>query len=157
MKGIIGILSTICILEFICICWLFKKVNLNNKSDLQGKINFFRDLWGKFVFYVIATSIIELFFGSLFFEKVIGLNEINSWVSIVLGLVALIIGIISLFLSFYNVDQSISSQEKSINIMNDVKDDIKQEITNMKETMKVGFNKLHDDIRFHYIDTGKKE
>lgn len=41
--------------------------------------------------------------------------------------------------------------------MNDVKDDIKQEITNMKETMKVGFNKLHDDIRFHYIDTGKKE
>lgn len=44
MKGIIGILSTICILEFICICWLFKKVNLNNKSDLQGKINFFRSV-----------------------------------------------------------------------------------------------------------------
>lgn len=105
------ILGIIALGESIFILWVVK---WNDEERTIGdKINFFRNLWGKFLFYVLATSIIGLFLGSVYFKKVIGLDVINTWVGIVLGLVALIIGIISLFLSFYNVDQANKTQEKN--------------------------------------------
>ena len=103
------------IIESIFIIWLLRKHKKGKEID--DTIEFFRSLWGKFVFYVLATSIIGLFLGSIFFEKVIGLDEINTWVGIVLGLIALVIGIISLFLSFYNVDQANKTQDKTVPII----------------------------------------
>lgn len=109
-KGIGGVrilvtaLILVIVFETISILWLIK--NKRREKNIDEMIRFFRDLWGKFVFYVLATSIIGLFLGSIFFKEVIGLDEINTWVGIVLGLVALVIGVISLFLSFYNVDQA---------------------------------------------------
>ncbi|HBV81452.1 MAG TPA: hypothetical protein DEB74_01360 [Lachnospiraceae bacterium] len=120
MVHICVILGIICISEGVMISCLFKSkkgFKKNENINIEEKINFFRDFWGKFVFYVIATSIIGLFLGSIYFEKIVGLNEINAWVGIVLGLVALIIGIISLFLSFYNVDQANRTQEKTVEII----------------------------------------
>ena len=95
MVHISAILLIICIIEWIIIFW-FRR-NSGKKIDIEETVTFFRNFWGKFVLYVIATSIIGLFLGSIYFEKVVGLNEINAWVGIVLGLVALIIGIIFFF------------------------------------------------------------
>ena len=70
--------------------------------------------------------------GSIYFKEIVGLDEINTWVGIVLGLVALIIGIISLFLSFYNVEQSNEVQRQTIDIMNIVKEDIMKKINDVQ-------------------------
>lgn len=131
------VLIIICIAEGVIIWNLAKDKN----ETIQNKIEFFRVFWGKFVIYVLATSVIGLFLGSIYFKQVIGIEEINSWVSIVLGLVALIIGIISLFLSFYNVDQAIESQKQSMDIMENVKEDIQEKINTLGETMQ---KELHD-------------
>lgn len=154
MKVLIGILIIIVLLEGIYIRWLTK--NREKKQDIDTIVQFFRELWGKFVLYVLATSIIGLFLGSIFFKKIIGLNEINTWVGIVLGLVALVIGIISLFLSFYNLDQANETQEKTVEIMNGVKNDIEKKLFEMDKTIVTGFEKLHNDF-FAYTDKDKSK
>lgn len=127
-----------------------------NKTDIKAIVQFFRELWMKFVLYVLATSVIGLFLGSVYFEKVVGLNEINNWVSIVLGLVALIIGIISLILSFYNLDQANDTQEKTVEIlqrfqidmidrMNKLQEDVENKIDESSE-------KTRSEIRTAYSD-----
>jgi uncharacterized membrane-anchored protein YhcB (DUF1043 family) len=59
----------------------------------------------------------------------------NSWVGIVLGLVATVIGIISMFLSFYNLDQSIKTQNETVRMINELKEDIMNKIDrSFKET-----------------------
>lgn len=131
------------IVESIFIIWILK--NYKKEKNIEETIQFFRELWGKFVFYVIATSIIGLFLGSVFFKSVIGINEINSWVGIVLGLVALVIGIISLFLSFYNVDQANRTQEKTVEIIQNFQD-------NMVERM----NQLQKEVE-HKIDESSEK
>lgn len=95
----------------------------------------------KFVFYVLATSVIGLFLGSIYFEKIVGLNEINTWVGIVLGLVALIIGIISLILSFYNLDQANRTQEKTVEIIQNFQSDM---IDRMNSLQKDVENKIEE-------------
>ena len=76
--------------------------------------------------YVIASGVISLFIAGIIFDKKITISIMNSWVGIVLGLVATVIGIISMFLSFYNLDQSIKTQEKTLETI----DNIKKEIIN---------------------------
>ena len=135
-KGIGGVrilvtaLILVIVFETISILWLIK--NKRREKNIDEMIRFFRDLWGKFVFYVLATSIIGLFLGSIFFKDVIGLDEINTWVGIVLGLVALVIGVISLFLSFYNVDQANKTQEKTVEIIQGFRDDMIEHMHNMQ-------------------------
>ncbi len=135
------ILGFITLGESIFILWVVKR---NGEGRTIGDIiNFFRNLWGKFLFYVLATSIIGLFLGSVYFEKVIGLDVINSWVGIVLGLVALIIGIISLFLSFYNVDQANKTQEKTIEIITNLQRDVERKIDE-------NYEKTRQEIKGNY-------
>lgn len=144
MICLVIILGIVCILEFTVI---FRSVKVSEeKSQLGDIVEKFRRLWGGFVLYVVATSIIGLFLGSIFFEKVIGLNEINSWVSVILGLIALVISVISLFLSFYNVDQSNAIQKETIEIMNAVKNDIKNELNDVRDRMNTGFSEVNKNI-----------
>lgn len=135
-------LVIVCIIEGIIIKGLMDC----KKSSIKEKIDFFRTFWGNFVIYVLATSIIGLLLGSIYFKQLIGLNEINSWVSIVLGLVALIIGIISLFLSFYNVDQSIETQKQTMDIMENVKKEIQEKIGTLGTNMQQEFKDLHKEV-----------
>ncbi|WRK55306.1 hypothetical protein SD457_11185 [Coprobacillaceae bacterium CR2/5/TPMF4] len=75
---------------------------------------------------------------SFVYDKSITISVMNSWVGIVLGLVATIIGIISMFLSFYNLDQSIKTQQETLEKINGIKEDIIKyiEVTS-KETQQV--------------------
>lgn len=153
MKYICIGLGIILVLETICLIWM--KDSLKKKRDIGATVQFFRDLWGKFVFYVLATSIIGLFLGSIFFKKVIGLDEMNNWVSIILGLVALIIGVISLYLSFYNLDESVKAQDKNLALMNGVKTDIENRLLSIDDSIQLGFEKLHKDF-YLYVGNDKK-
>ena len=148
----------ISIFEAISIFWLTK--NREKEKNIDEMIRFFRDLWGKFVFYVLATSIIGLFLGSIFFKKIIGLNEINTWVGIVLGLVALVIGIISLFLSFYNVDQANKTQEKTVDIIQGFRNDMIEHIHNLQNDVERKIEESSEKTRneiakFTYKDNGR--
>ena len=106
-------LSLIIIVQAVIIRKLIKIKNKHVANDKIGSlISRFRDFWGEFVVYVLATSIIGLFVVSLVKKENITLSDINNWVSIILGFVVLIVGIISLWLSFYNVDQANQVHEK---------------------------------------------
>lgn len=55
-----------------------------------------------------------MFISSIIFDKVVTINVLNSWVGIILGLVATVIGIISMVLSFYNLDQGVKTQKETL-------------------------------------------
>ncbi len=97
---------------------------LRERKKEENKVNALRNFWGPFIIYVIATSIIALFIASFVSKNNVELNDMNTWVSLILGMVALIIGIISLFLSFYNVDQSVQAQKETIDIIQRFKEDM---------------------------------
>lgn len=138
------VLGVICIIELLIILWL--RVGENKDWDIEETITFFRQIWGTFVIYVLATSIIGLFIASFILKEEITLTKMNEWVSLVLGLVALFVGIISLFLSFYNVDQSVQSQKQSMEIMDNVNKDIKETIRRLEIRMQEGFDSIHEDM-----------
>lgn len=109
--AVLMIMFIIIITEGIVISKLSKqRKKLEGADKIENTIEGFRAFWGEFIIYVLATSIIGIFIVSLVKRDNVTLADINSWVSIVLGLVALIVGIISLWLSFYNVDQANKSQ-----------------------------------------------
>lgn len=158
MKILVSALILVVVLEAIFIFWLMR--NEKKEKNIDEMIQFFRDLWGKFVFYVLATSIIGLFLGSIFFKEIIGLDEINTWVGIVLGLVALVIGVISLFLSFYNVDQANKTQEKTVEIIQGFRDDMIEHMHDMQSDVERKIEESSEKTRneiskFTYRNSGK--
>ena len=158
MKILVSALILVVVLEAIFIFWLMR--NEKKEKNIDEMIQFFRDLWGKFVFYVLATSIIGLFLGSIFFKEIIGLDEINTWVGIVLGLVALVIGVISLFLSFYNVDQANKTQEKTVEIIQGFRDDMIEHMHDMQSDVERKIEESSEKTRneiakFKYRNSGK--
>ena len=92
-------------------------------------------------------------------EKIVGLNEINAWVGIVLGLVALIIGIISLFLSFYNVDQANRTQEKTVEIIQTFQENMIEHMhklqLDVERKIEESSEKTRNEIRTMYNDTSE--
>lgn len=158
MKILVSALILVVVLEAIFIFLLMR--NEKKEKNIDEMIQFFRDLWGKFVFYVLATSIIGLFLGSIFFKEIIGLDEINTWVGIVLGLVALVIGVISLFLSFYNVDQANKTQEKTVEIIQGFRDDMIEHMHDMQSDVERKIEESSEKTRneiakFTYRNSGK--
>lgn len=59
-------LLIICIVEGIVI-WNLAK---DKSETTKNKIEFFRAFWGNFVIYVLSTSVIGLFLGSIFYKLV---------------------------------------------------------------------------------------
>ena len=55
----VAVLIIICIIELLIILWL--RVGKKRRWDIEETIKFFRQIWGTFVIYVLATSIIGLF------------------------------------------------------------------------------------------------
>lgn len=82
----------------------------DSSKKLDDQVEKMRRFWWPFSMFVIAMGVISLFTAGIIFDKKISISIMNSWVGIVLGLVATVIGIISMFLSFYNLDQSIKNE-----------------------------------------------
>lgn len=145
------ILVIINIGEGIVISWILR--NLKYEKKIKETIDFFRRLWGKFAFYVLATSVIGLFLGSIYFEKEVELNTINNWVSIVLGLVALIIGIISLFLSFFNLDETNKSNTRSVEIMQELQNKLVDQMNDMRQDIKSKIDESNEKTRSYFFNS----
>ncbi|WP_300080023.1 hypothetical protein [uncultured Thomasclavelia sp.] len=112
--------------------------NSAQKSKLDRVVDCMRSFWWKYVIYTITTGILALFIASLVLDKSITISIMNSWIGIILGLVALIIGIISMFLSFYNLDQSIKTQQETVQMIDNLRKEIIEKIDkSFKETQDV--------------------
>lgn len=120
----------------------YKSAEEKERDRQEGKIARFRSFWGSFVVYVISTSLISLFLASFVSKQNITLNDINTWVSLILGMVALVIGVISLFLSFYNVDQAYQSQKDSLSEMKKVQESLSGKLEVLHSNMQKNFNKM---------------
>lgn len=109
------------------------------KEHLKKMIKFWKDIWGKLIAFIICGSIVALFIASFCLDKKLTLSIMNEWVSLVVGMAALVLGIISLFLSFYNVEQSNDVQRQTVEIMNNVKEDIVNRISVIEKKIDTGF------------------
>ena len=78
-----------------------------------------KHFWTWFI-YAITTSLILLVAFSLIYDKNIELSIINSWVGIILGLVALVATVFSLGLSFYNFDKQNELDTQNQILMNKI-------------------------------------
>lgn len=108
------------------------------KNKLGVVVQKIRCFWWKYVIYTLTTGVIALFSCSFIYDKEISINIMNSWVGIILGLIALVIGIISMFLSFYNLDQSIETQKETLDKIEAIKKEIIDYIEKTsKETQEV--------------------
>lgn len=143
--AIIIFLLCLVIGEGIIIYYLSKNSsnNIYGNGETAKKIAVFKSFWGPFVVYVVATSSIALFIASFIADKNISLNDMNTWVSLILGMVALIIGVISLFLSFYNVEQAYQSQTDSLNEIKKVQEDLSNKIAKVNINMQEGFHTIY--------------
>lgn len=109
------------------------------KEHLERMIKFWKEIWGKLIAFIICGSIVALFIASFCLDKELTLSIMNEWVSLVVGMAALVLGIISLFLSFYNVEQSNDVQRETVEIMNNVKEDIVDRISVIEKKIDTGF------------------
>lgn len=109
------------------------------KERLKKIIEFWKNIWGKLIAFIICGSIVALFIASFCLDKKLTLSIMNEWVSLVVGMAALVLGIISLFLSFYNVEQSNDVQRETVEIMNNVKEDIVNRISVIEKKIDTGF------------------
>ncbi len=123
-------------------------------NNLKKIIDFWKSIWGKLVAFIICGSIVALFIASFCLDKELTLSVMNEWVSLVVGMAALILGIISLYLSFYNVEQSDEMQNKTYEIMDDVKKDINIELNDIKDKINIGFSDMKDRL---YINNTSSE
>lgn len=122
------------------------------KDYLEKIIKFWKAKWGTLIVFTICGSIVALFIASFCLEKELTLSVMNEWVSLVVGMVALILGIISLFLSFYNVEQSNATQKETIEIMNNVKKEISDELDDLKDKMNSGFADMREGLYFNRVN-----
>lgn len=113
------------------------------KEKLKNSVDFWKGFWWKLVAFIICGSIVALFIASFLMKEELSLSVMNEWVSLIVGMAALILGIISLILSFYNVDQSNEVQTQTIKIMNDVKNDIENKVSELR----IDMNKQFSDMR----------
>lgn len=132
------ILAFAMIAEAIIIYYLVKvhkKENIFNSSETGKALELLRRFWGPFVIYVVATSVVGLFIASYYSEKNVTLEIMNTWVSLILGMVALVIGVISLFLSFYNVDQSVQASKENKTDIEKMQDNFKNEMNELRKSI----------------------
>lgn len=96
----------------------------NGKTKLDKCVEYLTHFWWKYIIYIMSTSIVLMFISSIIYDKVVTINVLNSWVGIILGLVATVIGIISMVLSFYNLDQSVKTQKETLEKIESIKKEI---------------------------------
>ena len=69
---------------------------------------------------VIVIGILIIFACSLFFKETPGLEEMNLFVSIVIGIVATIVSIVSMIFSFYGLEKTEESERRQNQVLQQI-------------------------------------
>lgn len=111
-----------------------EKKSRTTLKDIGELVSMFKKYWFRIIFNIIIISIFVLFMSSFIFKEEIILSTMNSWVSLILGIVATIISIISIFISFYNLERTNEINESNISTLKDLEDVVKKTTQTNAET-----------------------
>ncbi|EGW39178.1 hypothetical protein [Desulfosporosinus sp. OT] len=82
--------------------------------DMEKLINIFRKKWWIFIAKVSWISLVCLFIASFIYKQEIVLQTMNSWISLILGLIAVVLSVIAMVLSFYNTERTNEISQQSL-------------------------------------------
>lgn len=118
-----------------------------SNDELKNVLHIIESKTFKFIFYFILIGILLIFFASIITppeeEKIYQslASAANTFVSIVVGIVAMVMSIISLFFSFYNTKQSYDTHDdylvKFTNITNSLNQTIKSQEENIHQMREI--------------------
>lgn len=120
--------------------------NINN-DELKNVLHIIESKTFKFIFYFILSGIVVIFFASItsppeeakIYQHLA--SAANTFVSIVVGIVAMVMSIISLFFSFYNTKQSYDTHDdylvKFTNITNSLNQTIRAQEENIQQMREI--------------------
>ena len=104
------------------------KPKLTNK--LLAVVNKIKNFTIAITAFTVTIGILALFISSLFLDKA-SINDMNSFVGIVLGIVATCCSILSIYLSFYSLEKSEESGQEQLQLIKEIlhqQDNLKQAI-----------------------------
>ena len=88
---------------------------------------------------VIVIGILLIFACSLFCKEIPGLEEMNLFVSIVIGIVATIVSIVSMLISFYGLEKTEESERRQNEVL--------QQILEIEKDTRSSTRKIEDSMR----------
>lgn len=93
-------------------------------DGLNNALNKVKRIWFQTVSILVISSISLLFIISFIYseDKSLTLETMNSWVSLILGIVATFMSVISMWMSFYNLERTNEINEINTEQMKELKD-----------------------------------
>lgn len=131
-------------------------------NKLDSAIEIFKKYWLIIVTGLVIITLAAMFIISFIYseDKEITLNLINSWVSLILGIVATLLSIISMFLSFYNLERANEMNENSLESMKELQKNVEATLAKIIELEKVvgkaslGAQVEYDTLEKNELNTG---
>lgn len=101
-----------------------KKKSRVSLEELKNGLDKVRKIWMFFITNLVVFSIAFIFIISFINSdnKSLTLETMNSWVSLILGLVATFMSVISMWMSFYNLERTNEINEINTEQMKELKD-----------------------------------
>lgn len=113
------------------------KEGRNSLKQIKSQIDILSRHWFMIVCLFIFISIAVLFILSFVYskDKEITLDTINSWVSLILGIVATLLSIISMMVSFYNLERTNEINDENLESMKELQKKVEQTVEGMEKTL----------------------
>ena len=99
---------------------------------------------------VIVAGILLIFASSLFCGQLPGLEEMNLFVSIVLGIVATIVSIVSMLISFYGLEKTEESERRQHEVLAqiiEIEKDTRRSAQAIEKSMQTGLQNPNATVR----------
>lgn len=134
-------------------CLLEKRFSeLSSLEKCELIVEILNKSWLKFTIKTIQKSLLILFILGIvagFLEKPFDvLENLNTWVGFILGIIATFFSIISMFLSFYNLEKAKESEDEIKKTLGEIKEIIRKTENNLNSNLE----KISSEIK-----TGNKE
>jgi len=99
---------------------------------------------------VIVIGILLIFACSLFCKEIPGLEEMNLFVSIVIGIVATIVSIVSMLISFYGLEKTEESERRQNEVLQqilEIEKDTRRSTQAIEKSMQTGLQNPNATVR----------
>ena len=99
---------------------------------------------------VIVIGILLIFACSLFCKEIPGLEEMNLFVSIVIGIVATIVSIVSMLISFYGLEKTEESERRQNEVLQqilDIEKDTRRSTEAIEKSIQTGLQNPNATMR----------
>ncbi|UUV18021.1 hypothetical protein NRK67_12085 [Fusobacteria bacterium ZRK30] len=81
-------------------------------KKIEEFIEEFGNFWWKYIAWIVGVSLTGLFLLSFILDKDVQVQNINNWVSIMVGITAFFVSVGGIALSFYNLETTRESEKE---------------------------------------------